>query len=297
MKPVDADHRRFGRHRRRTGAGLRRARSRAGVGGAARGPAQCAGRRDRGCRPAAAGRARRSTSSGAMPSLTLAARTAARADLSPHSSSTMPVSDLSGAAAALDRDEQLGHDRSQCARAHRTVAGFCRQSGAPSRRHSQCRFDCRVSAAARHGRLLCQQGLCAVVQRGAASRTGAAAASGSPRSARGRCRPNSRRAREWSCPAPPSIFELPPRSRGAKSVTTRLMRGQRVVIAGIGNRIAVALMRFVPNALLLCAPSISAREASAIARLRAPRFASAAGHGRNCAKARSKSPTSCNSRS
>jgi hypothetical protein len=29
------------------------------------------------------------------------------------------------------------------------------------------------------------------------------------------------------------------------------MRGERVVIAGAGNRIAVALMRFVPHALLL----------------------------------------------
>jgi hypothetical protein len=29
------------------------------------------------------------------------------------------------------------------------------------------------------------------------------------------------------------------------------MRDQRVAIAGLGNRIAVALMRFIPNALLL----------------------------------------------
>ena len=33
-----------------------------------------------------------------------------------------------------------GHDRSQYARAHRTVARFCRQPGAPSRRHSQRRL-------------------------------------------------------------------------------------------------------------------------------------------------------------
>jgi uncharacterized protein len=29
------------------------------------------------------------------------------------------------------------------------------------------------------------------------------------------------------------------------------MRGQRVVVAGVGNKIAVSLLRFVPNALLL----------------------------------------------
>jgi hypothetical protein len=29
------------------------------------------------------------------------------------------------------------------------------------------------------------------------------------------------------------------------------MRGERVVIAGTGNKLAVAMMRFVPNALLL----------------------------------------------
>jgi hypothetical protein len=29
------------------------------------------------------------------------------------------------------------------------------------------------------------------------------------------------------------------------------MRGERVVAAGIGNKIAVSLIRFVPNALLL----------------------------------------------
>ena len=34
---------------------------------------------------------------------------------------------------------------------------------------------------------------------------------------------------------------------------TGLMRGKRVVIAGVGNRLAVFLMRFVPNALLLAA--------------------------------------------
>jgi short-subunit dehydrogenase len=30
-----------------------------------------------------------------------------------------------------------------------------------------------------------------------------------------------------------------------------LMRGKRVVVAGIGNRIGVFLLRFMPNALLL----------------------------------------------
>jgi len=32
-----------------------------------------------------------------------------------------------------------------------------------------------------------------------------------------------------------------------------LMRGRRVVVAGIGNKIAVSLMRFIPNALLMAA--------------------------------------------
>ena len=55
MNAGHADHRRFGRHRRGAGAGLCRARSRARPGGAARGPAHGAGRRDRGRGPAAAG--------------------------------------------------------------------------------------------------------------------------------------------------------------------------------------------------------------------------------------------------
>ena len=38
-----------------------------------------------------------------------------------------------------------------------------------------------------------------------------------------------------------------------------LMRGQRVVIAGTGNKMAVAVMRFVPNALLLRRSTGSAR--------------------------------------
>jgi uncharacterized protein len=51
-------------------------------------------------------------------------------------------------------------------------------------------------------------------------------------------------------PAVAKIFELPPR-RVAEIGYDALMRGQRVAIAGLGNRIAVALMRFIPNALLL----------------------------------------------
>jgi uncharacterized protein len=53
-------------------------------------------------------------------------------------------------------------------------------------------------------------------------------------------------------PGAAKIFELPAR-RVAQIGYDGLMRGRRVVIAGVGNRIAVALMRFVPNALLMAA--------------------------------------------
>jgi uncharacterized protein len=53
-------------------------------------------------------------------------------------------------------------------------------------------------------------------------------------------------------PGAAKIFELPAR-RVAQIGYDGLMRGRRVVIAGIGNRIAVALMRFVPNAWLMAA--------------------------------------------
>jgi short-subunit dehydrogenase len=42
-----------------------------------------------------------------------------------------------------------------------------------------------------------------------------------------------------------------PAERVAQIGYDALMSGKRVVIAGIGNRIAVSLMRLVPNALLL----------------------------------------------
>jgi short-subunit dehydrogenase len=51
-------------------------------------------------------------------------------------------------------------------------------------------------------------------------------------------------------PAAAKLFELPPR-RVAEIGYSALMRGQRVVIAGTGNRIAIALTRLLPNALLL----------------------------------------------
>jgi short-subunit dehydrogenase len=46
------------------------------------------------------------------------------------------------------------------------------------------------------------------------------------------------------------IFELSP-ERVAEIGYAALMRGRRVAIAGLGNKIAVALMHFVPNALLM----------------------------------------------
>jgi len=68
------------------------------------------------------------------------------------------------------------------------------------------------------------------------------------------------------CPGPvPTEFqarsgmELPPAARLIELSPARvaeigyraLMRGQRVAVAGLGNRLAVALMRFVPHAVLL----------------------------------------------
>jgi short-subunit dehydrogenase len=46
------------------------------------------------------------------------------------------------------------------------------------------------------------------------------------------------------------ILELPA-ERVAQIGYDALMRGERVAVAGLGNKIAVSLMRFVPNALLL----------------------------------------------
>jgi short-subunit dehydrogenase len=46
------------------------------------------------------------------------------------------------------------------------------------------------------------------------------------------------------------LFELPA-ARVAEIGYDALKRGQRVAIAGLGNKIAVALMHFVPNALLM----------------------------------------------
>ena len=63
-------------------------------------------------------------------------------------------------------------------------------------------------------------------------------------------RPNSRRAPACGCSASPKMLELPP-DRVAEIGYAALMRGERVVIAGAGNRIAVPLMRLIPNALLL----------------------------------------------
>jgi hypothetical protein len=44
---------------------------------------------------------------------------------------------------------------------------------------------------------------------------------------------------------------LVPPDRVAQIGYEGLMRGKRVVVAGLGNRIAVTLLRFVPHALLL----------------------------------------------
>jgi short-subunit dehydrogenase len=59
-------------------------------------------------------------------------------------------------------------------------------------------------------------------------------------------------------PAVAKLFEIPA-ARVAEIGYDALMRGQRVAIAGLGNKIAVALMRFVPNAVLMRAVDERAR--------------------------------------
>jgi uncharacterized protein len=61
-------------------------------------------------------------------------------------------------------------------------------------------------------------------------------------------------------PSAAKIFELPS-ARVAQIGYDALMRGKRTVVAGTGNRIAVALMRFVPNALLMRAVDQRTRNA------------------------------------
>jgi short-subunit dehydrogenase len=51
-------------------------------------------------------------------------------------------------------------------------------------------------------------------------------------------------------PAAARAVELPP-DRVAQIGYDGLMLGKRVVIAGIGNKVAVSFLRFVPNSLLL----------------------------------------------
>jgi uncharacterized protein len=83
------------------------------------------------------------------------------------------------------------------------------------------------------------------------------------------------------CPGPvPTEFQarsgmrLNPAARALKLSAERVaqigydafMRGKRVAVAGLGNRIAVSLMRFVPNALLLRLVDQRPRTASPITR-------------------------------
>src|SRR5262249_23145178 len=74
---------------------------------------------------------------------------------------------LLGAADTLDRAEQLAMIAPRRTRAHRSFARLCRQPQTPQGRHSQPGVDRGVHAGPRHGGLLRQQGLCALVQRGA----------------------------------------------------------------------------------------------------------------------------------
>jgi uncharacterized protein len=61
-------------------------------------------------------------------------------------------------------------------------------------------------------------------------------------------------------PAAARLIELPP-ARVAEIGYDGFMRGRRVVIAGAGNNLAVALMRFLPHALLLRAVDQRTRHA------------------------------------
>jgi uncharacterized protein len=59
-------------------------------------------------------------------------------------------------------------------------------------------------------------------------------------------------------PGAAKIFELPPRAV-AEIGYRALMRGKRVAIAGLGNRIAVVLMHFLPKALLMRVSDLRSR--------------------------------------
>ena len=70
-----------------------------------------------------------------------------------------------------------------------------RHGPAPARRHLECRFDGRVPAGPQFGRLLCHQGVCAVVHGSAARRAGGSPASRSPV-----CAPDRRLPNWWPAP-------------------------------------------------------------------------------------------------
>ena len=169
---------------------------------------------------------------------------AARA-LEPQTSSTTPAS-VWPAAPPSSIGRAARHDRSQRPRAHRPVAVVHRQPGAASRRHPQRRLGCGFHAGAGLGGVLRQQGLRAVVQRGAASTTCAA-----------------RDSRHLPLPGPVAtefqaragIAEAEPpwplavsAERVAEAGYRGLMRGQRVVVPGLANKLLAALVpRFVPR--------------------------------------------------
>ncbi len=85
---------------------------------------------------------------------------------------------LVGEAAQLDHAEQLAMIDLNIRFAHRAVARLRRHAEPPARRHPQRRLGGGLHARPRHGGLLREQGLCAVVQRGTSSRAGSGAACG-----------------------------------------------------------------------------------------------------------------------
>ena len=100
---------------------------------------------------------------------------------------------LAGPAAALSRDEQLAMIDLNVRALTELLLAYVESLAPSSRRHSQRRLGRRFHARSGHGRLLRQQGLCALPRRGVASRAVAARRQGHRDSARGRSRPSFKR--------------------------------------------------------------------------------------------------------
>ena len=168
---------------------------------------------------------------------------------------------LVGRAAELARAEQLGMIDLNVRALDRPVAGVRRQPGAASRRHAQRRLGRGLPAGAGLGGLLRQQGLRAVVQRGAAREL-------APRGIRVTCLcpgpvATEFQARAGIAEARAAVAAGGHRPSGWREAGYRgLMRGQRVVVPGLANRLLATLApRFVPRGVLLA--QLDARQLNA----------------------------------